>query len=209
VHCPVHWAWNPTALSIGGRQRLVDGPVVRWHARKGNRPIRSPATVGNRDSSGAPDCPVSSQTGKFFGFLMEKATSPLALEAIKRPLSAFTSHQTFLEHTTTPRLYDHAIWSVWEIWARFRATTLLFLFLSLSLTCVHVVAAIVLLRVYSTSSLTPFFINIICVRRERLQHMEIPHKRDWVIRKTYVTLKFDLWITWERLSVTLDQRMSP
>ena len=36
------------------------------------------------------------------------------------------------------------------------------------LACVRVVAAIVLLRVYSTLSLALFFIEITCVRRERL-----------------------------------------
>jgi hypothetical protein len=38
-------------------------------------------------------------------------------------------------------------------------------------------------------------IEITCVRRERLQRVEIPHKWDLIIRKTYVALKFDLWIT--------------
>jgi hypothetical protein len=30
---------------------------------------------------------------------------------------------------------------------------------------------------------------------ERLQFVEIPHKRDYTIRKITVVLKFDLWIT--------------
>jgi hypothetical protein len=34
-------------------------------------------------------------------------------------------------------------------------------------------------------------------------------QRDIDIRKTTVALKFDLWITWEGLSATLDQRRSP
>jgi hypothetical protein len=58
-------------------------------------------------------------------------------------------------------------------------------------------------------SLTLVLIEIICVRCERLQFVEIPHKRDYTIRKKTVVLKFDLWITWEGLSATLDQRRSP
>jgi hypothetical protein len=46
------------------------------------------------------------------------------------------------------------------------------------LCCVHVVATVVLVSVYSTPSLTSFLIEITCVRRERLQRVEIPHKRD-------------------------------
>jgi hypothetical protein len=34
-------------------------------------------------------------------------------------------------------------------------------------------------------------------------------QRDIDIRKTDVVLKFDLWITWEELSASLDQRRSP
>jgi hypothetical protein len=45
---------------------------------------------------------------------------------------------------------------------------------------VRVVAAIVLLCVYSTPSLTLVLIVITCVRHERLQLVEIPHKRDIV-----------------------------
>jgi hypothetical protein len=52
------------------------------------------------------------------------------------------------------------------------------LIITLSLWLVCVVAMIVLLRVYSTPSLTLFLIKITCVRRDRLQCVEIPHKRD-------------------------------
>jgi hypothetical protein len=46
------------------------------------------------------------------------------------------------------------------------------LVLALSLlACVRVVVAIVLLRVYSTPVLTPYLIDITCVRHERLQHV--------------------------------------
>jgi hypothetical protein len=99
-------------------------------------------------------------------------------------------------------------WSVWEIQAHFWAATLSFLFLCslfglCACCCCDCALACVLY------SLTLFFIEITCVRRERLQCVEIPHKWVWVIRKTYVALKFDLWITWDGLSATFDQRRSP
>jgi hypothetical protein len=71
---------------------------------------------------------------------------------------------------------------LFEVFERFERISELQLYRScscaLSLTCVRVAAVIVLFRVYSTPSLTPFFIEITCVRRERLQHVEIAHKRD-------------------------------
>jgi hypothetical protein len=45
------------------------------------------------------------------------------------------------------------------------------------------------------SLLTSVVIKIICVRRERLQLVEIPHRHDFDMRKTTVELKFDFWIT--------------
>jgi hypothetical protein len=61
----------------------------------------------------------------------------------------------------------------------------------------------------STFRITPDLIVINYVRRERLQFVEIPHNWDIDIRKTIVALKFDLWITWEGLSETLDRWRSP
>jgi hypothetical protein len=47
-------------------------------------------TIGNRKSSDTSGCPVSLKIGKFFGFLVEKATTPKTFGAIKgahrRPL---------------------------------------------------------------------------------------------------------------------------
>jgi hypothetical protein len=49
-----------------------------------------------------------------------------------------------------------------------------------SLLCICLCCCVVLLCVYSTPSLTPVLIVITCVRRERLQLVEIPHNRDIV-----------------------------
>jgi hypothetical protein len=62
---------------------------------------------------------------------------------------------------------------------------------ALSLACVCVVVMIVLLHVYSTSPYS-VLIEITCVRRERLQLVEIPHKHDWIIRKTCGTQVWSL-----------------
>jgi hypothetical protein len=48
-----------------------------------------------------------------------------------------------------------------------------------------------------------FWLRSYCVRRERLQLVEIPHKRDIVIYGRMMLHKFDLWITWKGLSATL------
>jgi hypothetical protein len=71
---------------------------------------------------------------------------------------------------------------LFEVFERFERVSELqlhrFCSCTLSLAYVRVVVVIVLLRVYSTPSLTPFFIEITCVRHEQLQRVEIPHKRD-------------------------------
>jgi hypothetical protein len=58
-----------------------------------------------------------------------------------------------------------------------------------------VCCCVVLLCAYSIPSLALVLIVINCIRRERLQFVEIPQNWDIDIRKTTVTLKFDLWIT--------------
>jgi hypothetical protein len=155
-------------------------------------------------------CLVRPQTEGNLRLPNEGATTPWPLRAIKevsRHLYQYTKHPRahYNSETLWPRCF--------EVFERFKRISELQLCRScscaLSLACVCVVAAIVLLCVYSTPSLTLFFIEITCVRRERLQRVEIPHKWVWVIRKTYVALKFDLWITWDGLSATFDQRRSP
>ena len=100
------------------------------------------------------------------------------------------------ECTTTPKLHNDAF----ELLERY---------LSMFLSCDFVVLivrslclCVVLLQLcscvvvcVSTSHLTPNLIMINCVRRERLQFVEIPHSWDIDITKTTMTLKFDLWIT--------------
>jgi hypothetical protein len=74
--------------------------------------------------------------------------------------------------------------------------------------CVHVVAAIVFLCVF----LLPPYSGFGC--KHLFKAWETPICGDYSqsgidIRKTTVILKFDLWITWEGLSATLDRRRSP
>jgi hypothetical protein len=56
------------------------------------------------------------------------------------------------------------------------------------------VAALVLLCVFLLPPYSCALIEIIRVRHERLQLVEIPQK-EFDIRKNNVVLKFDLWIT--------------
>jgi hypothetical protein len=126
------------------------------------------------------------------------------------PLSASTSRPSILRahyHSKTSRTH---LRSVCEWFKRVYELSLcrFVLVLSSLLVCVLLLQLCSCARVV-TPSLTSVLIVIICVRSERLQLVENPHKRDQDIRKTYVALKFDLWITWEGLSATLYQRLSP
>jgi hypothetical protein len=105
--------------------------------------------------------------------------------------------------TTTPSKCSREIWAYFL--SRYSVILLLRSLLHICVCCCYVV----LLCAYSIPSLTLDLIVIICVRHERFQFVEIPHNWDIYIRKTIMALKFDLWITWEGLSATLDQRRSP
>jgi hypothetical protein len=65
--------------------------------------------------------------------------------------------------------------------------------LSCLLVCVLLLRLFSCVRVLTPSTLV--LIAIICVRHERFQLVEIPHKWDQDIRKTYVALNFYLCIT--------------
>jgi hypothetical protein len=93
VHCPVHQTSTPTALSLragASRQWLADVVATEWRIGLSGATLEKEtdqsdrrATVAGRISSSAPDCPISLQTGNFFSFLVEKATGPRPLGAIK------------------------------------------------------------------------------------------------------------------------------
>jgi hypothetical protein len=66
---------------------------------------------------------------------------------------------------------------------------------ALFLTCVHIVAAILVLCVFLS---LPYSCALCCdqlCKGERLQLVEIPHKWETSLRKKSVVLKFDRWIT--------------
>jgi hypothetical protein len=142
---------------------------------------------------------------------------PNGTSTAPRPLRAIKGTPKRMELNTKHTLSTLQLWDstttpskcLREILAHFMSRYSVALLLC-SLLCICVCCCcVVLLCVYCTLCLTLVLIVITCVRHERLQHVEIPHKRDWVIRKTYVALKFDIWITWEGLSETLEQRNSP
>jgi hypothetical protein len=88
--------------------------------------------------------------------------------------------QTYFKHTTTLRLCDHVVDSLDRDLSMFLSYDSYVLTLALfsRLVCV------LLLRLSSyvcfNSLLTSVLIKIICVRRERLQLVEIPHKHDLI-----------------------------
>jgi hypothetical protein len=156
--------FNVSPLTGASCQQLANVVAVRWHtglsgamSEKETTQSDRWETVGNRDFSGTPDCPVSSQIGKFFSFLVEKAMTPLALEAIKGALGRL--YQNTKHSWGTLQLRDSTS-TLFEVFERFERVSELqlyrFCFCAISLACVHFVAVIVLLHLYSTPSLTLF-----------------------------------------------------
>jgi hypothetical protein len=139
-----------------------------------------------------------------------RSNDSLAPWGYKRiPWALLPTHQAFLEHTTTLRLCDHAF----EVFERDLSA------FSVSLLC-HFVVALSSLQLclwccdcalvcVLTPSLTLSLIVIIYVKPWETPNLWRFLTNGFDIRNTYVALKFDLWITWEGLSATLDQRRSP
>jgi hypothetical protein len=126
----------------------------------------------------------------------------------RTPYAPWRSTQASQEHTTTPRLRSHAFDLLMRDLSAFLSCDSIVLICVLSSLLVCVVLLQLCSCVCFDSLLTLDLIVINCVRHERLQFVEISHNWDIDIRKTTMTLKFDLWITWEWLSANLDQRRS-
>jgi hypothetical protein len=154
-------------------------------------------------------CPVHMRTEDNPELPNEEPTAPRLLGAIKWTLRRM---KQVSKHTlSTLKLRDSVImplkWSR-EIWAHFLSRYSVVLLLRSLHICVCC-CCIMLLCAHSIPSLTLVLIVINCVRHEILQFMEITHNWDIDIRKTTMAPKFDLWITWEGFSATLDQNRSP
>jgi hypothetical protein len=81
---------NDSPRAGDSRQRLADVATVYWRTElsdvmpeKKTDQSNHRATIAGWKSSGTPDCLVSPWTRKFSSFLVEKATTPRPLEAIK------------------------------------------------------------------------------------------------------------------------------
>jgi hypothetical protein len=105
-------------------------------------------------------------------------------------------------NTTTLSTHSRKNWAFsWEKLCRFDSCVLFF-------ACVHGVAALILLCVFL------FFLTLVLWLKDHLcKAWETPtcgdsSQRGIGIMKKTVVLKFDLWITWEGLSATLDWRRS-
>jgi hypothetical protein len=95
--------------SLPARQWLADVAVVRWHtglfsamSEKEGSQSESSTDRYRTLSGGAPDCPVCPRTGKFSSFLVEEATTPMPLRAIKEPLC------TSVLHSIISRAHQHS-----------------------------------------------------------------------------------------------------
>ena len=120
----------------------------------------------------------------------------------------WSNTQTHFEHSTSSRLCNHAVDSLERDYSAFLSCDCCFNSCTLSFACVRVVAAIVILCFFLLPPYSGFDWNHL------YKTWETPICGDSSqlgidIRKITVVLKFDLWIIWEGLTVTLDRRRLP
>jgi hypothetical protein len=194
---------------VMGDQRLdgsPDSPVPTWD---GKRSISDLVAIAQELSGVPPDSLVHPRTEEGWELPNEASTASRPLGAIKGPPRRHgATHQALLEHTTTPRLHDHVVWSVWEIWECFWTETLSYLFLRsfLRLCACYCCDCALVCVLYSLLTLSLIVIFLCKVARDS-KLAENTNKRVWY--KEDICGKFDFLITWEGLSTTLDQRRSP
>jgi hypothetical protein len=117
--------------------------------------------------------------------------------------------QAPFEHTTTPNLCNHAFDLLERDLGVFLSCNSVVLFCALSLfTCVRVVALLCSGVRFYFHPYSGFDCKHLCKAWETPIYGD-SSQRDFGIRKIFVALKFDLWIIWEGLSATLDQRRLP
>jgi hypothetical protein len=104
----------------------------------------------------------------------------------------------------TPRPSCSVIWERFERISKLLLCRFVVALLSLPLSVLRCVLVCVL-----SPSLTQILIVLILCKAWETPTCEDSSQTGWDIRKNTVALKFELWITWEGLSATLDQRRSP
>jgi hypothetical protein len=155
----------------------LDGPVP---PRRENKPIKRYIVITLCSVRCAPDCPVHPRIEGNQGLPNGAPMAPRSLGAIKGPhrrmelLPKHTKSTPKLRfNATMPSTHSRENWVFsWEKLYRFDSCVL-------SFTCVRDVDALVLLCVFLLAPYSCALIEIICVRRERLQLVEIPHKGIW------------------------------
>jgi hypothetical protein len=120
----------------------------------------------------------------------------------------FPGTQASQLHTTTPRLRNHVVqWFVRDLSSFLSCYSTVFVVALLSLLLCVLLLHCVLVCVL-TPSLTQILIMIILCKVWETPTCGDSSQTGWDIRKNTVALKFDLWVTWEGLSATLDQSRS-
>jgi hypothetical protein len=140
----------------------------------------------------------------------EALMAPMSLWDTKgSPRRLAVAPQVHFENTTTPNLCDHTVdllkrdfEHVLELWLH------RFDLCALSFACLRVVAVLRSCVWLYLSPYSGFNYNHLCKAWEAPIFGD-SSQQDIDIWKTSVALKFDLWITWDGLSATLDQRRSP
>jgi hypothetical protein len=193
----VHWTC-PVCQAANGSQ------AAQWSTSW----LASDTSAGNR-REGAPDmfgAPADRRQSKPSKWRSNDSLAPWGYK--RGPYAPLPVHQAFLEHTTTRILHDHTS----KVFGRYLSVfseSLLYRFV-VALSSLHFCVGCYdsALVCVLTPSLTLCLIVIICVRPWKTLNLWRFLTNRFDIRKTYVTLKFDIWITWEGLSATLDQKRS-
>jgi hypothetical protein len=203
------WIQPTTICHVSRKQRSDGAPnclVPTWNGKWPIRNLFIVALCTVRYATAHSSAPVDRECWELPN---EAPTAPRSLGAVKGPpkrMEMFPKHTLStlqLQNSTTTFLFvGERFEHILELWlCRFYSCALLF-------ACVRVVVALcTCVRLYSPPY-SGFDCNHLCKAWGTLI-CEDSSQRDIDIRKTIVALKFDLWITWEGLSATLDQRRSP
>jgi hypothetical protein len=191
-----------TICHVSHNQRSNGAPdslVPTWNGKWPIGNLLTVALCSVRYATGQSCAPADKEGWEFPN---EAPMAPRSLGAIKGPPCILWAN--YNSKTPRPRFWfvRERFERILEMWlCRFDSCALFF-------ACVCVVVALCSCVLLYSHPYSRFDCNHLC-KAWGTPICGDSSQRDIDIRKTTVALKFDLWITWEGLSATLDQRRSP
>jgi hypothetical protein len=221
VHRTVRWANGRQRNGRSRNPRATRGPHQRSTGGTGLSGVHrtvsgapscpklqrstAPYLEGNRAPDSYSDCPVHHTTEGKISLLRLSSTAPSCLGAIKGTpmrMEEWLKHSLSIlrlqdSNFTHSILCDSDLSSIWVV----NSVRLCFELKSW-LVCVVVLRIWVLCVLLFPTLLLCVLCDQYC-KGERLQLVEIPHKREKTIRKKSRGIQVDHWITWKGLGATL------